>query len=196
MAVRTRTRTAWGANVIQAPAPGSAAKAAGETANDTPWLNPTSDFLPFDKGPGSGDNSTGSVALPAIGATATILQFTVQGGRFGRVMALGIDFIANGGAAFTPSLVPAQLVFSITQDAVTQTGGGMPAPFPDYGAFTFLPGSVILPVPIAGLMLKENQLVKVSVKNISVVVTTQFLAARLVGYFYPKRRQSPNAGFQ
>jgi hypothetical protein len=169
----------------------------GLEGNQTPWLLPTSDFLNLDKGPGNGNaTGPGSVALPAIGATAIILQFTVAQGRFGRVDSLGIDFVANGGVAFVPGVVPATLLFSITADTVTPGAGGAAGAFPDYGQFSFLPGTVIRPTPIAGLMLLEGQTITVTVTNVSLAVTTQFVAARLKGYWYPKRRQPRSAGFQ
>jgi hypothetical protein len=166
----------------------SLAQGSLDEGNLTPWLLPTSDFLNMDK--------FGSVALPAIGATATVLQFTVAQGRFGRVDSLGIDFVANGGVAFVPGVVPATLLFSITADTVTPGAGGAAGAFPDYGQFSFLPGTVIRPTPIAGLMLLEGQTITVTVTNVSLAVTTQFVAARLKGYWYPKRRQPRSAGFQ
>lgn len=149
--------------------------------NKTPWLLPTSDFLNLDK--------YGAVLLPAIGASATILTFTVAQGRNCRVNQLGIDFTANGGAAFVQNFLPFQLQFSIVTDNPLQ-------PLPDYGSFNYLPGAVSLPVPIAGLMLKEGQVVNVLVKNLTLAVTAQTLGARLLGYLYPKKREQRNGGFQ
>jgi hypothetical protein len=159
----------------------AAAKASPTEANRTPWLYQTSDFINFDK--------YGAVALPAIGTQATVLSFTVPNGRNGRITALGIDFTANGGAAFTQNVLPAQLTFSIQADQTASI-------FADYGAFNYLPGAVSLPVSIAGLMIKEGQIITVMVINNTIVATTQFLGARLLGYYYPKKREPSDSGYQ
>ena len=165
--------------------------------NLTPWLFPTSDFLAFDKGPGTGDNATGAVALPALTATSTVLQFTVPNGRNGRIAAIGINVVPNGGAAFVPGILPPQLAFSIAADQPPGAAAGtVPGAFPDYGMFNFLPGAVIQPTPVAGLMIFEGQLITVTVTNLTLAVTTQFVAARLLGYFFPKKRQPKDAGYQ
>lgn len=158
-----------------------AAKAKVPEASQTPWLLPPADFLNFDK--------YGAVALPAIAATATILSFKVPQGRNGRITGLGIDFTANGGAAFTQNVLPAQLTFSIGADQYA-------AAFADYEQFTYLPGAVSLPVSIAGVMVKEGQTITVTVTNNTIVATTQFLGARLLGYWYPKKREPQDAGYQ
>src|SRR5207302_1700004 len=71
--------------------------------NLLPWLYPPADYKNFDK--------YGAVALPAIGTWADILVFSVEQGRAGKITQFGIDFVANGGAAYTQGLVTAQLKF-------------------------------------------------------------------------------------
>jgi hypothetical protein len=144
--------------------------------NLLPWLYPTADFKNFDK--------YGAVALPANdGVTlATILKFTVPNGRMAKITQIGIDFVANGGAAYTQGLVVAQLIFSLQADG---------KPFSDYEQFPFLPGAVSAPTPINGLMLREGQVITLTVKNSNgaagIVVTTQSLAARILGYTFSKK---------
>lgn len=162
--------------------------------NVAPWQIPPVDFVHFDVGPGSqvSGASTGAVALPAIGSTATILQFRVPRGRNGRITHFGIDFVTNGGAAFTVGVLPVQLTFSFFRDFSQGTKGQL---FPGYEMFSFLPGSTIQPIAfVDGLMMVENQLVTLQVTNASVAVTTQFLCARVVGYYYPKLREPKEYG--
>jgi hypothetical protein len=166
------------------------------TGNIFPWLYPTVDFLHFDKGPGSGDAVggvvSGSIALPAVGANAIVLQWKVPRGRNGRITHFGIDVVANGGAAFTVGIVPPQLSFSFFLDASQGTTGSL---FPDYENFSFLPGSTINPTQFAdGLMIVENQLVTLVVNNLTLVKTTQFVAGRCIGYYYPKNREPRESG--
>jgi hypothetical protein len=172
---------------VQSEAGGAAAASSATSGAGTagvgnllPWLYPTADFVNFDK--------YGAVALPAIGATATILTFKVDNGRMGKITQLGIDFVANGGAAYTQGIVPAQLIFSIQADGKTS--------FRDYEQFQFLPGAVSAPTPINGLMLREQQTITVTVKNVSIVVTTQFLSARVLGYTFSKKLWPKIMGLQ
>lgn len=174
---------------------GQASSAAGAgtagVGNILPWLYPTADFRNFDKGPsptGNNGNPTGVVALPAIGATSTILQFRIDNGRAGKITQMGIDYVANGGAAYTQGILPAQLTFSLSADGKTI--------FRDYDQFQFLLGAVSAPTPINGLMLREGQVIALTVKNVSIVVTTQFLAARLLGYTFGEKFWSKLMGAQ
>ncbi len=166
----------------------------GRLLNRSQWLFPSADYIDFEKGPVQGftgqpgaNGGLGVVALPAIGTQATILQFTVPKGRNGKVTAIGIDFVPNGGAALVALALPAPLTFTIQQNGT---------PFADLGSFNYLPGSVGTPCPIAGLTLLEGQVVDVLVTNNSLAVTTQFLACRLQGYFYNKTLAPSKLGYQ
>jgi len=162
------------------------------------WLFPSSDFADFEKGPQNTANGQpgdatpwgwGVVPLPALGATATLLTWTVPKGRDGKITALGIDFVAQGGAAFVQGSLPAQLTFALLADNTA---------FPDFGSFNYLPGSVTSPSPVAGLIIKEGQVISLTVTNNAIggiVVTTQTLAARIQGYYWNKNR-SPHLGTQ
>jgi hypothetical protein len=154
--------------------------------NLLPWLYPTADFVNFDK--------FGVVALPANdGATvATILKFRVDNGRMAKITQVGIDFVPNGGAVYTQGLVTAQLKFSIQADGKTS--------FRDYEQFFFLPGAVSAPTPINGLMLREGQVITITVVNSNaaagIAVTTQSLAARVLGYTFSKKLWPKIMGLQ
>lgn len=148
-----------------------------------PWIVPPQDAIEFDW--------YGSVALPANApGTATVFSFKVPQGRNALMRAFGIDFTANGGAAFTPNVLPVQLVFSLAADALgTQ--------FPGYSKFSFLPGSVIQPTPFAfGLQAKGGQTVTLTVTNNTIVNTTQFVAGRILGWYYPDKREPKDIGYQ
>lgn len=174
-------------------APGSGAAAAGVSAaaggggthyNQAVWLFPPADYLNLDVGP---NPTTGAVALPAVGATSTILKYTVPNGRAAKIGAIGIDFILNAAAGtFTQGILPAQLLFSILIDN---------KPAPGFEQFNFLPGAVSSPTGTAGFFLKENQALTITVKNISIAVTTQFLAARIQGYLIPMKKYQKLLGY-
>jgi hypothetical protein len=155
---------------------------AHDNGNQFPWLYPTSDFQHFDK--------YSTVALPAIAGTPAgftsitqganqnfNLPFTVPAGYNGFIKTVGIDFVANGGAAWTQGVIPQQLAFRILVNGVPAT---------DYGNFAFSPGTVPSPTALAGVPIKEKNVVEVDVWNLAIAVTTQFVEARLQGYFYGK----------
>jgi hypothetical protein len=172
--------TAGGAagGAVSAAAAG-AGGSAGDIYNLAPHLFPTVDFQNFDK--------MGSVALPAIGTSATILSFEVPDGYNGRIFQIAWDFVANGATTtglFTQGVVPAQLTATIEIDGT---------PVPDYTASGFQWGFVDSPTGIAGIMLTENQTVTLLVTNVSVVVAAQFVEGRLGGYFYNKSSQVPGS---
>ena len=169
---------------------GSAGGGSGSAYNQATWLFPSSDFTNRDVGPTQGvggDGATGAVALPIIGDTATILTYTVPKGRYGRITALGIDVQANSGAAFLQGVLPPELTFSIQIDG---------RPVKGYEQFNYLPGTVTTPTPIAGIMLKENQVVTILVTNNTLVHSTQFVAARIQGYLFSKNLQAKHQGYQ
>ena len=182
--------TGTGTGSGSAPPPQTGAGTAG-VGNLLPWLYPTADFQNFDKAPTTNNPATGTVALPAIGATATVLQFRVDNGRMGKITQIGIDFVANGAAGaslYTQGVLPAQLIFSLQADGKTS--------FRDYEQFNYLPGAVSAPTPINGLMLMEGQVITLTVENVSIVVATQFIAARLLGYTFSKKLWPKIMGMQ
>ena len=167
-----------------AAAASAAAAGGGTNYNQAVWLFPSADYLNLDVGP---NPTTGAVALPAVAATSTILKYTVPNGRAAKIGAIGIDFILNGAAGtFTQGILPAQLLFSILIDN---------KPAPGFEQFNFLPGAVSSPVGTAGFFLKENQVLTITVKNVSIAVTTQFLAARIQGYLIPMKKYQKILGY-
>jgi hypothetical protein len=174
---------------------GADSSTAGQTGSGTagignllPWLYPTADFKNFDK--------FGAVTLPPIGFWADIAVFSIEQGRAGKITQLGIDFVASGGAAYTQGAIPSQLKFFIGVNGSPAVTGRPGKPFPDYGSFLFLPGAVSAPTPINGLMLRERDEVHIAVFNINIVLTTQTLAARALGYTFSKKYWSRLMGPQ
>lgn len=161
----------------------------GSIYNQAAWLLQPSSFLNIDK--------FGVVALPAIGATAEIVwdgsQFKIPSGRHAKITGIGIEFQPNGTTTadeiFQQDVFPFQLEFSLTTDAVGTAFG-------DFALFHYMPGSVSDPMGIAGLMVKESQTITLTVKNVSVVVATQFIGAHIQGYSYPKNLEPKNMGYQ
>jgi hypothetical protein len=149
-----------------------------DPGNRYPHLYPTFDYQAVDK--------YGTVALPAIGAGFTVignnasslLPFVVPNGFNGFIKVIANDFVANGGAAWTPGVIPQQLAFEILRDT---------NPVVDYGNFSYSAGTVVSPTPIAGFPIKEGETVSMLVSNLGIVVTTQFVEARLQGYYYGKQ---------
>jgi hypothetical protein len=158
--------------------------------NLLPWLYPTADYRNFDK--------FKAIALPAIGSWNDILVFSVEQGRCGKITQLGIDFVANGGAVYTQGILPAPLTFFIGVQGSPAIPGKPGKPFADYSPpnFQFLPGAVSAPTPINGLMLRERDEVHVAVLNNNIVVTSQFVSARVVGYSFSKKYWSKLSGVQ
>ncbi|HXU18966.1 MAG TPA: hypothetical protein VN788_00125 [Verrucomicrobiae bacterium] len=177
----------YGGSGASTSAPAAAASASASAAatssvgNQLPWLFPSSDFLSFQK------YGTTPLPVPGIGVNTPIITFKVPNGRNGKITALGIDFVANGGAAFVQGELPAQLSFNLTADGV---------PFQDFGNFTYMPGTASVPLAMAGLMLREGQTIALTMKNLAIANTTQFVEALIQGYYYSKNLQPKTMGYQ
>jgi hypothetical protein len=157
--------------------------------NAYPWLYPTADFRSFDK--------FGAQALAAIGAETVIgdanlghgnsMPWNVPKGYNGFIKAIAIEFVPNGSMnLWTPGVLPQQLSFIILVD-------GKPAY--DYGNIAYSPGAINSPTPIAGVPIKENNVVQVAMLNKTITVDTQFVMARLQGYYYGKQFEPKGQAF-
>jgi hypothetical protein len=124
------------------------------------------------------------VAIPAVGASAIVVQFKVPEGRNGMINRLGNVFVGGG---FTEG--QGGIVWQVFQDFTP--GGGVVAP--DFDNIVASLGSVNNPSTLNGIRIKENQLVTLLAKNVSVVVAGQFIGGRLGGYFYPIDLEPPVA---
>jgi hypothetical protein len=134
---------------------------------------PVSNFMP-DRG--EEFRRAAYVAIPAVGASAIVVQFKVPEGRNGMINALANVFVGGG---FTEG--QGGIVWQLFQDFTP--GGGVVAP--DFDNIVASLGSVNNPAKLNGIRIKENQLVILLVKNVSVVVAGQFIGGLLGGYYYP-----------
>lgn len=185
------TVTDYGSSGSSGAGPGatavsSAAAAASHPGNSMPWVFPSSDFIGFQKYGTVAFNTVGG-----IGAPTPIITFKVPNGRFGKISALGIDFVVNGGAAYTQGVLVggvAGLTFNLTADGT---------PFQDFGNFIYMPGTASNPLAMPGLMLREGQKIVLSVMNTGgIAATTQFVEATIQGYYYSKNLQPKGMSYQ
>jgi len=120
-------------------------------------------------------------ALPAIGSTVTIIQFTVPLGRNGVIKKLANNFVGGGWVEGSGDVLWRILV-----------DGAPPPGATSYKAIVASLGSPANPVEIAGFRVFENQTVTlVGLNNPAgpsggVIVAGQRLGGRLVGYLYPR----------
>src|ERR1700758_3225371 len=134
---------------------------------------PVTNFMPPG---GESFEFAAGVAIPAIGATATVLQFTVPNGRNGMIKRIANILVGGGFNDFSGGVV-----WQIVQD-LSQTG---PPIVPNYDNITASLGTVNNPSNIDGIRIKENQVVALIVKNVNIPVAGQVIGGRLGGYFYP-----------
>lgn len=144
---------------------------------------PVTNFMPPG---GESFEFAAGVTIPAIGATANVVSFTVPNGRNGMIKRIANVFIGGGFTDFSGFII-----WQLVQDQL-QTG---PPIVPNYDNIVASLGSVNNPSNIDGIRVKENQLVALTVKNVSVVTSGQLIGGRLGGYFYPINLEPPNIGF-
>jgi len=114
------------------------------------------------------------VALPAIGASAVIVQFLVPEGRNGIVNRFANVFVGGG---FTEG--SGGVVWQLFQDFTVG------AVVPNFDNIVSSLGSVNNAKVLNGIRIKENQLVTLVVKNVSIVVSGQLVGGLLGGFTYP-----------
>jgi len=115
------------------------------------------------------------VALPAIGATATVLTFTVPVGRNGVINKIGNNFVGAGWVEGSGDVIWRILV-----------DGGTPPGATSYDNILASLGSPANPVGISGFRIFENQTLTLVAFNNAVVVASQKVGARLMGHMYPR----------
>lgn len=146
---------------------------------------PASNFMPPE---GVAFENTGSIPLPAIGASAFVLQFKVPQGFNGMIKRIANEF--NGGA-FSPGACTWTIFVDATGVGTAQ--GGQAAK--NFAAIPVSLGAVIAPSEIDGIRVKENYLVALQVTNVAVALAGQTIAGRLGGYFYPVSLEPPEISF-
>ena len=132
-----------------------------------PWIDPTAGSQPFRR--------QASVALPAIGAEATVVTFPVPAGKFGMIFRLANQFNAAGWTEGT-----GHLTWRLEIDGV---------PVPGYHNILASMGSMSNPADLEKepIRIREGQTVALICANVApgVGVSGQFLLGLLAGYFYP-----------
>jgi hypothetical protein len=121
------------------------------------------------------------VALPAIGATATILDVLVPAGMSAIVKRLGNNFVGGGFVDGSGNLVWQVLV------------NGVPAR--NFENIIASLGNPAVPSDIGFIRGKQQQHIKLTVKNVGVPVNGQLVGGRFSGWFYPNQYDLPDAWY-
>lgn len=123
----------------------------------------------------------GAIALPAVGATTPIVQFTVPPTKNGYVWKVGMDYIGNGFVEGSGAIV-----YRIFRDAALRRA------IRGFNNLTASVGAVNSPLEIgAPIQIYENETISIAVNNVSLVVGGAQLAACLVGWLYPRSEEDP-----
>jgi hypothetical protein len=152
-------------------APGSDG-VAGSSYRLPPWIYPPAEFEPIE---------TGSVYvnLPAIGSTATIINIQIPTGHNGIIRGIGNNFVGGGWTEGT-----GQITWQIARDG---------APVDGYDTILGSLGNPSNPtIHPSGFRVFENQVVILSVTNVSVALAGQLSGGRLLGWYYPIEYEDPN----
>ena len=113
------------------------------------------------------------VALPAIGATAIVVSFTVPKGQNGYIRRIANVFVGGGFTDFSGAVVW-QILTNATQGVVA----------PNFDNIVASLGAVSNPSTVDGIHIFEDNIVQLILKNVSVVVAGQLVGGRLGGSFY------------
>lgn len=131
------------------------------------WIFPSMNAIAFD--------NAGDIVLPAIGVESTIFTFTVPKGLNGVMKEIANAFIGGG---FTDG--SGAIIWRILQNNQAMRG--------KENLQNSL-GSVAQPSRIGGggfMRILENDIIAMTVLNVSIVPGGQIVAGRLSGWFYPK----------
>lgn len=124
------------------------------------------------------------ITIPAIGATATVVSFTVPRGQNGFVRRIANVFVGGGFTDFSGAVVW-QILLDQTKNVVA----------PGFDNIIASLGAVSNPSNIDGIHIMEGAIVALTVKNISVVVSGQLIGGRLGGSFHPIPQEPPNLAY-
>jgi hypothetical protein len=143
------------------------------STNLPPWIYPPPQFDPVDQ--------IGYVSLPAIGATTTVVSYTVSQGKNGIILAyannfIGGDFVEGSGG----------VVWQILRN-------GVPIKF--YERILASLGTPQSPTRHpSGFRLFENDIIKIVITNVSIPFSGQLIGGRLSGWQYPKKYEDARIG--
>ncbi len=131
------------------------------------WIFPSMNSVAFD--------NAGDILLPAIGVESTIFTFQVPKGFNGVMKEIANAFIGGG---FTDG--SGAIVWRVLQNNQAVRG--------KENMLNSL-GSVAIPSRIGGggfIRILENDIIAMTVLNVSIAPAGQIVAGRLSGWFYPK----------
>jgi hypothetical protein len=149
----------------------------GLSQNGQYWMDPTI-WPPPEREP---IDLINYVALPAIGATATIVSQLIEPGYNAIIRAYANNFVGGGWTEGSGSVT-----WQIALDT---------APAPGYDTILASLGSPANPVyHPCGIRVLEGQTIILTVTNVSVVLAGQLSGGRLMGYYYPKEYDDPSRG--
>lgn len=126
----------------------------------------------------------GGIPLPAIGAQATVLSFTVPRGNNGFIRRIANVFVGGGFTDFSGAIIW-QIFLDINKGTVA----------PNFDSIIASLGSVVNPSTIDGIHIMELATVALVVKNISVALAGQLIGGRLGGSFHSIREEPANIAF-
>jgi hypothetical protein len=138
-----------------------------------PWIFAPVNSIHFD--------NAGDIVLPAIGVEATVFSFTVPNGNNGVIKEIANVFIGSG---FTDGT--GAIVWRILQNNQAIRG--------KENLVNSL-GSVAIPSRVGGgghIRILENDIIALTVLNVSIAPAGQVIGGRLSGWFYPKDQDPPD----
>jgi hypothetical protein len=109
--------------------------------------------------------------LPAIGAQAVIIQFTVPQGSNGVIKWIGNNYVGAGWTEGT-----GDLVYQLLADG---------QPIRNFERIIGSLGSPASPSETAPVRIYESQVIQLVCTNVSITVAQQLLGGRLSGWYYP-----------
>jgi hypothetical protein len=124
------------------------------------------------------------ITIPAIGASATVVQFTVPKGQNGFVRRIANVFVGGGFTDFSGAIIW-KIFLNLTQNIVA----------PNFDNIIASLGSVSNPTAVDGIHVMEGNIVALQVTNVSVVVSGQLSGGRLGGSFHPIPQEPENLAF-
>lgn len=133
----------------------------------TPWVTPPAGFDSFD--------NNGVVALPAVGASAFIIQFRVPAGYDGVIKRISHNTAFGGFVNGSGDISWRILV------------GGVAAR--NYNNMLSEMGSQQIPRDVAGIRVFSGQLVQYQVNHVGNAALNGNVVATVGGWFYPRRGQ-------
>jgi hypothetical protein len=141
------------------------------------WIDPPTNWENIDQ--------IAYALLPAIGATVTIISFTVPAGRNGVVNKVACNFVGGGWVEGS-----GDVIWKILIDGTPPAGAN------SYNSIVASLGSPASPVEISGFRIFENQVLTLVAfnnpggPNGGIVVAGQRVGARLLGHLYPRELEN------